>query len=112
MKKTEIELFEDFTSSFPRGILYEPQLQVIGGKYKGLVVDLWYSIIVCTQNKNKSDNTLEYKYSIEQMWDSVSEDQFDGLKIVLTNEDQEFLHLLVLNYIIRLNKTNKIRKKK
>lgn len=112
MKKPIIEVFEDFVESFPRGILYEPQLRVTGGKYKGLIIDLLYSIIVCCKNKNKSDNKLEYKYSIVEMWDSVSEDQFDGTKIILSSEDQEFLHLLVQNYIIRLNKTNKIRKKK
>ena len=110
MKKTAIELFEDFTSSFPRGILYEPQLQVVDGKYKGLIMDLWYSIITSVKNKNKTDNNLEYKYSIVQMWDTAPKDQFDGFKIVLKNEDQQFLHVLVQNYIMRLNKTN--RKKK
>ena len=112
MKNSCVEIFEGFTPSFPRGIIREPQIQVISGKYKGLIIDLWYSAIVCTRSIDESDNKLDYKYSIVQIWDSIPESQFDGIKIVLIPEDQEFLHILVQNYIMKLNKTNKIRNKR
>lgn len=112
MKPQPIEIFEGFVSTFPRGILYEPQIRVICGSYKGLIIDLWYSAIVCIRSIDDSDNKLDYKYSIVQIWDSIPESQFDGLKIVLKPEDQEFLHILVQNYIMKLNKTNKIRNKR
>lgn len=93
----------DFTYSYPRGEIREPQIQVVDGKYKGLILDLWHSGISTIQKKKKIDNTLNYRYSIVQIWNSISKEQFDGKHIVLIEEDQTFLSMLISDFIMETN---------
>ena len=92
----------DFTYSYPRGIIKEPQIQVVDGKYKGLIIDLWHSGISSIRKKT-IDSKLNYKYSIVQIWNSISKEQFDGKKIVLIEEDQTFLSMLISDFIMETN---------
>lgn len=98
---------KDFLYSYPRGFIKEPQIQVINGKYKGLVIDLWYSAIISVYNKKKSNNRLDFKYSIVKVWDSIKDDDYDGTKIIISNDVHEFLSSLVSDYILEISKTKR-----
>ena len=93
----------DFTYSFPRSIIKEPQIQVISGKYKGLILDLWHSAITSLQDGILIDNKLHYTYSIVKIWETISSEQFDGKKIILIEEDQTFLSMLISDFIMETN---------
>jgi hypothetical protein len=93
----------DFTYSYPRGRTKEPQIQVINGNYQGLIIDLWHSGIASLHKKKKIDHKLIYKYSIVQIWNSIPKEQIIDKKIILTENEQNFLTKLICVFIMETN---------
>lgn len=87
------EVSDEFEYDFPYGHWAEPQIRVLSGPYKGLIVD-----ILCSGIGKHSDDDFSkftYTYKIKKMWnESISQ---------ITKDDEHYIGKLVLNLIKQEN---------
>lgn len=95
-------LNKDFKYSFPYGEWAEPQIEVIAGKYKGLVFDVMSSAVVKVSDEDSY--TLNYDFKILKVWESITEQQFQQNTITLYEEDSKYIGELIYSLIKHLNK--------
>ncbi len=87
------EVIDEFEYDFPYGYWAEPQIRVLSGPYKGLIVD-----ILCSGIGKHSDDDFSkftYTYNIKKMWNESSGK--------INSSDELYIGKLVLNLIKQEN---------
>jgi hypothetical protein len=101
-----VRIDDDYTHEVARDNTYV-DLTVERGAYAGLMIRVPTAGLGLLQQHNHQRVTeFHYDYTILQLWDSVTEDQFDGRNISLTAQDQNFLHSMVFNFFDNIKRGN------
>ena len=77
------------------------------GEYAGMVVRVPLGGLgLLTNHKQQRTNEFHYDYTLIKMWDSATQDKFDGKTVTLDIKDQTFLHCVVFNFFDNIKKGN------
>jgi len=90
---TDFKIKDKFEYDFPYGHWAEPQIRVLSGPYKGLVVDVMCSGI--GKNSDESFSKFTYTYKILKKGDHSPEE--------IISEDEQYIGKLILNLIKQEN---------
>lgn len=107
-----VKLDEDYTYCYPYGPRGDAQLKCLRGKYEGLTLDITDSALIdINYESGENDKKFNYSYKILKMWNNVSNNQFDGRKIQLNENDQNYIGSIIYGFIneyLKNDKTNLI----
>lgn len=103
----KLEIDNQYSYCYPYGYDGDVQLEVLKGKYKGLVLDILDSAIInITKENGEKDDRFNFKYKILKMWNKVDKNQFDGKKITLNEDDQIYINSMIYNFIFEFLKND------
>lgn len=96
---------KDYKYSFPYGIIHQPQIEILSGKYKGMILDLMSSSVFNTSEDE--EYKLRYTFKLLKVWDSIESNKLNGSTITLDSSDSSYIRDLVYNFVRETNKKNK-----